>query len=280
MLRVRIHYVWETTNNLLRKPLHLTAAHSRRAVRLLAPLTLVLALSACGPAPMATGINDPYEASNRRVHAFNKTLDRNFVSPGADAYGSTIPEPVRNGVTNFAGNIDLPRVVVNDLLQGNIEDAAHNTVRFVLNTTIGLGGLLDPATEFGVAPRPSNFGETLYVWGLREGRYLELPVLGPSTERDAAGRVVDFVLNPLRYNLPDAERDAAAALGLFSRFNDRYRFSATVDSVLYDSADSYAQARLLYLQNRRFQLGGTAGIDYSGATGDPGFDPYEDPYAE
>jgi phospholipid-binding lipoprotein MlaA len=229
---------------------------------------------------VASGINDPYEADNRRMHAFNKALDSAVVGRGAEGFAAAVPEPVRRGIGNVADNLDLPRLVVNGVLQGRAEDALANTFRLAINTTVGLGGLLDPATAMGLPVRQTDFGETLHVWGWGEGRYLELPVLGPSTERDALGKVVDAALNPLRYALPPAERNAAIALGVLSRLDDRARFSGTVDSILYESADSYAQARLLYLQNRRFELGGEAGADYEDPYEDPYFDPYADPYAE
>lgn len=235
-----------------------------------------LTLAACTPAPPATGINDPYEADNREVHEFNKRLDRAFVRGGAGAYGNVVPEPVRQTVSNFVGNADMPRMVVNNVLQGRPEDAIHNTFRFLINSTFGLAGLLDPASDMGLTARDTDFGETLHVWGAGEGAYVELPVIGPSTERDVLGKVVDLALNPLKYTLSDDERLALSVLGVASRLGDREQFSDTVDSVLYDSADSYSQARIVYLQNRRFELGGEASLDYADPYEDPYFDPYED----
>ena len=139
--------------------------------------------------------------------------------------------------------------------------------------------VFDAATAIGLPESPTDFGETLHVWGVGEGVYVELPFGGPSTARDATGILVDLAINPVRLALPEREATAATIAKLFSRLGDRNRFSETVESVLYDSADSYAQARLLYLQNRRFQLGQvTEGTD--AATDDGFIDPYEDPYAE
>jgi phospholipid-binding lipoprotein MlaA len=121
----------------------------------------------------------------------------------------------------------------------------------------------------GVAGKKTDFGETLHVWGVGEGYYLELPLLGPSTARDALGEVVDSVINPIGVLLPKPERYVGTLAKVASKIGDRARYSETVDSVLYDSADGYAQARLLYLQNRRYELGQTAGED-----------DFEDPYAE
>ena len=258
---------------------------------------LVLAglLAACGPGPDATGINDPFEPANRKVHAFNKGVDRALVGPASKGYG-IVPEPVKRAVGNVADTLDLPGDIANDLLQLKLADAGQNTLRLAVNLTFGLGGLIDISTEAGMPGKPTDFGETLHVWGVGEGPYMELPLAGPSTARDTVGMLADIALNPVRLALPTKEANAATILKLLSRLGDRDRFSATVDSLLYESADSYAQARLLYLQNRRFELGQDAGGDTAGDDGfidpyadapgagapsDDGFiDPYEDPYAQ
>jgi phospholipid-binding lipoprotein MlaA len=229
-------------------------------------------LSACGPGPAPSGTSDPNEQVNRAVHGFNRHLDTALVRPASQVYGTVIPAPVRQGVNNFAENMEAPGDVVNGILQGRPENAAQNVLRFAVNLTMGIGGVFDAATAIGL-PRPqTDFGETLHVWGAPEGNYMELPVLGPSTERDTVGRVVDIVMNPTRL-LGTAEGDIVTGADVGSRLGDRYRFTSTVDGLLYDSADSYVQTRLLYLQNRRFELGQQ--------TSDDAFlDPYEDPYAE
>jgi phospholipid-binding lipoprotein MlaA len=230
-------------------------------------------LAACST-PQGDTINDPLEPANRAVHGLNKGLDRVLVSPGAKVYGSVLPDPVENGISNLADTLDLPGDIANDILQGNVEDAGTNFVRLSVNVVFGLGGLLDVATDAGIPENKTDFGETLHVWGVGEGPYVELPVFGPSTGRDAVGTVVDFALNPVGRVTSGREATAATVAKILSRLGDRSRYSNTVDSILYDSADSYAQARLLYLQNRRFELGG-------GETADDSFiDPYEDPYAE
>ena len=220
--------------------------------------TVLALLSACATPEVSSGINDPYEVTNRKIHERNRKTDRNILRPVAYAYGENVPEPIRIAVSNFSDNLSLPGHVVNNLLQFRIEDALHNTVRFMFNTTIGLGGVLDPGTRLGLTGTDTDFGETRYVWGVNEGAYLELPSLGPSTQRDAVGKGVDLFLNPLSYVVRTPERYAKPATGVLSRLGDRYRFGETIDSVLYDSADSYAQTRLLYLEARRFQLLGGA----------------------
>ena len=247
-------------------------------------------LSACAASPNATGINYPFEPANRKVHAFNKGVDRALVGPASKGYG-IVPEPVKRAVGNVADTLDLPGDIVNNLLQLRLADAGQNSLRLAVNLTFGLGGLIDISTEAGMPGKPTDFGETLHVWGVGEGPYIELPLAGPSTARDTVGMLADIALNPVRLALPTKEANAATILKLFSRLGDRDRFSETVDSLLYESADSYAQARLLYLQNRRFQLGKAAGeagtsddgfIDpyADGASDDAFIDPYEDPYAQ
>lgn len=219
---------------------------------------LLVFLSACATPEVTSGINDPYEVTNRKIHERNRQTDRNILRPVAYAYGENVPEPIRKGASNFAGNLSLPGDIVNNLLQFRIEDALHNTVRLMFNSTIGIGGLFDPGTRVGLTGKETDFGETLHVWGVEEGAYLELPALGPSTQRDAVGKGVDIFLNPLRYVVRTPERYAQPATGVMARLGDRYRFGETIDSVLYDSADSYAQTRLLYLESRRFKLSGGA----------------------
>lgn len=229
----------------------------------------VAVLSGCASAPVSTDINDPYEAQNRRVHEFNKSLDQALVRPASKTYGSIVPPPVAAGIGNFADNVGMPSTILNNLLQADISAAMNNSLRFVLNTTVGLGGVFDPADGLGLFEESADFGQTLHAWGFGEGPYQELPLIGPSTRRDTAGMVVDFVLDPMNWYLPANLRYVATASRVLSRINDRNTFASTVDSLLYQSEDSYAQERLLYLQNRRYNLGG--GLSESD---------YEDPYAE
>ena len=220
-----------------------------------------LALSACTPAPTASGIMDPEEAANRRMHDLNTKFDQVFFGPASNAYGEGVPAPVRARVSDFAANTSLPSLIVNGLLQGKIEDAAHNTVRLLFNTTIGLAGLFDPATGVGIEERSTDFGETLHVWGVAEGDYVVMPFFGPSTERDAVGTVVDFFTNPLSYHLQSPESYVPTSAGIVARFGDRYTYGSTVDDILYNSEDGYATARLFYLDNRRYTLSGDEATD-------------------
>lgn len=234
-------------------------------------LVAIASLAGCagsnGSVMTADGINDPYEPQNRRVHAFNRGLDRAIVRPAAVGYSTVLPDEVEDSVTNFAVNLGQPSVMVNSLLQGNLRGLGQSTLRFTVNSTLGLLGFFDVATEFKMANHDTDFGETLYVWGANEGAYIELPLLGPSTTRNATGKFVDLFTNPLSYTMNSPEKYYGTGASVAAGLSSRGRFSETVDSILYDSADSYAQARLIYLQNRRFKLGD--------ASADTEIDPFE-----
>jgi len=231
----------------------------RRAVLALLSAAMV---AGCSPAVVTETINDPYEKQNRDVHEFNKAVDRAIFKPLSRATGGGGgSNQVLRSIGNFASNADLPGMVINNILQANPEDAAHNFMRMVINTTFGIGGLFDPATEWGLPERGTDFGETLYVWGVAEGAYTELPILGPSTSRAVAGRVVDFAVNPLRWVVPRPEYYVFPATSIIGGAASRNEYADAIEDVLYNSTDSYSQLRLLYLQNRRFQLGQTVAAE-------------------
>lgn len=268
----------------------------------LAPRTAIAALAlamaaACAHSPdpaLTRGAPyDPNEVSNRRNHEFNVALDKNFIRPVAEGYNAAVPADIQTAVSNFATNLSLPGSVVNNMLQGNGRGATSDFYRFLVNTTLGLGGLIDTATDLNMpAATDADFGQTLYVWGVHEGPYVELPVLGPATSRAAVGEVVDLFTNPLVYVIKDPEFYYALGTKAAAGLTYRARYSETVDSVLYDSADSYAASRSLYLQNRRFKVGERGSDAYldpydtrttgSGAksAAAPVSADYEDPYAQ
>jgi len=173
----------------------------------------------------------------------------------AGQVATVVPEEITTPVANFADNVGLPGMIANGLLQADIGGAGTNTMRFLLNTTIGIGGLFDPAGAIGLTEESTDFGESLAVWGVPEGAYVELPVFGPSTERDAVGTIVDLVFDPLQSVGTPAQLKYGTGTRVAGLAISRGTFMDTFDSVLYESADSYAQARLVYLQNRRFELG-------------------------
>lgn len=257
-------------------------------------LTLVfigLLLAGCAQRPVTEHgvvINDPFEAQNRRVHSFNKTVDTRLLSPVANRLRGSGDDAPRRAhapgdpigplqmMVNAGRNLSLPGKTVNGLLQGRPDVAGRNLARFLVNSTVGLGGLFDPAADsLRLTERDTDFGETLAVWGLPEGAYLELPLIGPSTVRDASGRVVDLVLDPVNQVLSGRDRQAAFALRVASKAGERARFGDTVDSVLQGSADSYAQLRLIWLMNRRHELGEER-ADFDPYDDEGAFDPYDE----
>lgn len=255
----------------------------RRLVVRTLPLCFAVILSACAVPEgyvARDGINDPFEARNRNVHEFNKAIDRGVLRPLSRGYNQAVPDEMKVLVNNFAGNLSTPRMVVNNLLQGDVEGALTNTTRFFLNSTIGLAGLVDVGQIAGLEEADTDFGETLHVWGFGEGAYVEMPFRGPSTQRDSVGRFVDLFTNPLPEALSSDQNDLRIGVQVVDVIGDRGRFGDTVDSVLYDSADSYAQSRLIYLQSRRFELGGDGDAIYDDPYALEAADPYEDPYEE
>ena len=227
----------------------------------------LLVLGGCAAPQPGAQVNDPFEQTNRRIHDFNVGVDRAFLRP-AGQLANKAPEIITGPVVNFSNNVSLPGMVVNTVLQGDIGGTVTNTMRFLLNSTVGVLGLFDPAGAIGITEVKTDFGATLAVWGVGEGPYIELPLLGPSNARDAIGEIVDLALNPLDQVGLQPQIDYGTYARIGEVIIDRGAFGDTLDSVLYDSADSYAQARLIYLQNRRYELGETA------------VDGYIDPYAE
>lgn len=228
-------------------------------------------VSACASPNSLESIHDPYEAANRQTHAFNKGLDSALLRPVSGVYSEIVPNAFAIGIANFSKFLDLPGEVVNNILQLNLEGAVTNMARFAVNGTVGFLGLYDAAAEVGLYADNTDFGQTLHKWGVGEGAYIELPVMGASTARDTVGIGVDALFNPLSFVLSENWRYAGTGVKAAAMIGDRARFATTVDSVLYESADSYSQSRLFYLQSRRHELGmRLEEEDY--------FDPYEDLY--
>lgn len=238
------------------------------------PLLALCCISACAAPGLGANPGDPYEATNRQIHEFNKDLDQALLRPAGQA-AAGLPLEIREPIINFSDNVALPGMVLNGLLQGDIDGALTNAFRFAINSTWGILGLADPAAELGLAEQETDFGETLAVWGVPEGAYLELPALGPSTERDAVGRLVDFLIDPLDHFGSRQMLAYATVATAAERVIERGTFGGMLDSILYDSADSYAQTRLIYLQNRRFELGAAAGDADLDLYTNPYIDPYE-----
>src|SRR5690606_15422422 len=151
------------------------------------------------PAPAELPVAyDPWERYNRKVHHFNRIVDENLARPLAHAYVAAVPRPVRLGVSNFFHNLGQPVSALNALLQGKPKQAGQSLARFVINSTLGIGGIFDPASDAKLPNKSEDFGQTLGVWGWKTSRYVELPLFGPRTVRDSFGLVGDGQLSPIR----------------------------------------------------------------------------------
>ncbi len=197
-------------------------------------------------------ISDPLEPLNRGVFAFNNTLDRFLVEPVAKIYNAIFPDFFRDGVQNFMRNLRAPLIVGNNVLQGDFKGAGVATARFAINTTAGIAGLIDVAAAQGLEYQPEDFGQTLAVWGLGDGFYLVLPLLGPTTLRDGTGAFVDAFADPVRlYAFNRDEEWIYYTRGLVEAVDNRARIIRAVDDLRRNSLDYYAAVRSAYTQNRR-----------------------------
>lgn len=199
-------------------------------------------------------IADPYENVNRAVHSFNVAADTVVLRPAALAYDTVTPALFQHMISNFVDHLRLPVVFFNNILQGDVDEALATLGRFGVNTIVGAAGLLDPATEFGLPYDPTDFGLTLASYDANEGPFIMLPLLGPSTGRDAVGRLVDFGLDPLTYiAVGEGAGQTLATAGRFATppVVARAENFEIVDQVLYESEDSYVTLRAAYVQSRR-----------------------------
>lgn len=193
---------------------------------------------------------DPWEGFNRKVFRFNDKVDRYAFKPVAKGYRAITPQPVDDGVTNFFSNLDDVLVTVNAGLQGKFKQAGQDLARFGINSTLGVAGLFDVASRFGLPKHDEDFGQTLGVWGVPQGAYVVLPFLGPSTLRDIPGKVVDSAASPKRqlWNMDTVV--ALNALELIDWRADLLSQERTLD----EAADPYTILREIYLQRRDFLI--------------------------
>lgn len=185
---------------------------------------------------------DPYENFNRSVYGFNMGVDKYLLKPIADGYRFVTPNFLQTGVTNFFNNLKGINVVLNDLLQGKFEQSAADTGRFLTNSTIGVLGLFDVATDMGLEANIEDFGQTLAVWGVDQGPYLVLPLLGPTTLRDGGAIIVDRAANPSTY-LPGT--------GIIEGINERANAEGAINFIDEAALDPYIFTRESFLQYRK-----------------------------
>ena len=213
-------------------------------------LGVLVLLSGCATVPDGAGSNpnDPWERMNRHTTAFNDTLDTYVAEPVARGYRQTVPEPVRDGVGNVFSNLGEPANAVNNALQGKFERAAVSVYRFLFNTVFGVAGIFDVADTFaGQKAATEDFGQTLASWGVPSGPYLVLPVLGPSTVRDAPAKLVDYVSQPQAYITNNPIRWTTSGVDLL---DTRARLLPATD-LLKEAVDPYVMAREGFLASRR-----------------------------
>lgn len=216
-------------------------------------------VAGCTRAPDPTSLDfDPHAGANKSAHRVNVPVDRTIYGPGARAYGAAVPQPARHTIRNLRNNWRLPGHVIQYGLQGRGTDAAKSTTRFLVNTLLGLGGLVDMATDMGLPYDETGFDEVFFRWGIPEGGYVELPLGGPGTERDWTGYALDQLTDPTWWVLPAAASTSLLALGGLDLVNDRYELDAPLNALMHESADSYNALRISYIQNMRARLqGGT-----------------------
>jgi len=198
------------------------------------------------------GINDPLESVNRLTLKGNDRADKIILKPIAKGYRAATPKAARTVVSNFLRNLNSPVVIGNELLQGDIEGVGNATARVVINTLAGFGGILDLAAEGGIEHQPEDFGQTLATWGLGDGMYIMLPLLGPSTVRDLTGNLVDSYADPLRiylFNIDEGHLHyTRRGVDIVSK---REELIEVIDDLRSNSFDYYAAIRSAYYQRRQ-----------------------------
>jgi len=226
----------------------------RPAILRIASISLLaIALVGCATVPPSQrNPRDPWQRFNRGTFKFNDALDRAIVKPVARTYVRVTPQLIRTGVTNFFNNLTYPDVIVNALLQGQLKPFARDTGRLVVNTTIGIGGLFDPATPMGLTLEARDFGQTFGKWGIPSGPYLVIPFLGPSDVRDAVGRVPDEYADPRHY-IQNPYWD----YGLLLLYDVKARADLLpLTDMAEKTFDPYAFERNAYLQHRDYMVSG------------------------
>lgn len=220
--------------------------------RTLAILSLLALAAGCASAPGRTRGDDPWQGFNRGVYKFNDTLDRAALKPVAKGYKKITPGWMRSGIGNFFANLEYPTTIVNDFLQGKVGAGFKDTGRFLLNSTLGVGGLLDVATPVGLQANDEDFGQTLAVWGVGSGPFVNLPFFGPSSLRDAPSKIVDHFTQPLTY-IDDVQTETKWGLRGLELVHDRAEL-LSLDATLQRTFDQYAFVRDAWVQKREFEI--------------------------
>lgn len=224
---------------------------SGRGLKVLACVSLALVIQGCASTPAPGGgtpVNDPLEGFNRSMFNFNEKVDENVLKPVATGYKNTVPSPARTGVTNFYNNFEDAWSAVNSLLQLKLEHAASDTMRVVVNTTLGFGGLLDWGSQMRLQRYNEDLGQTLGYWGVGEGPYVVWPLLGPSTARDSVALPLDLAVGPSLVVDNTAVSAGLVALNVVNTRANLLDSSALLDDIVLDK---YIFVRDGFLQRRR-----------------------------
>lgn len=217
-----------------------------------APVTDSTSTAASLDEPAPAPVNDPYEGFNRAMFTFNDKIDKFIMKPIARAYNAVMPRPLNQGIHNVFMNINNLPTIANDILQANFFQAANDSWRLVINTTIGVGGLFDIAERMKLKPYTNDFGLTLAKWGYANSNYLVLPFFGPNTLRDGLGLPVDyFAFSIYPYIQPTKTRYIVYGVGVVDKRAQLLQFQAVMDEA---SLDKYVFMRNAYLQRRAYQI--------------------------
>ncbi len=214
-----------------------------------ASILLLLGIFLSGCATPTTQI-DPYESMNRSIFSFNESVDENVIKPVAEGYRFVTPDPAEIMISNFYSNLDDVKVIFNDLLQLKFRNAGADSARFMINTILGMGGLVDFGTDYGFPKRHEDFGQTLGHWGVSTGPYIVLPFIGGSNMRDTPAMLVDVATNPATY-MGFVTVGIAPAMGAVAAVDTRAGLLDTEEIVDEAALDKYEFLRDAYLQRRR-----------------------------
>ena len=202
-------------------------------------------------------IYDPIESINRAIFSFNNAADQIILEPVAKGY-EKLPSPIQSGISNFLSNLKMPLVVVNQLFQGQGKNASESAGRFLVNSTIGVFGLVDVADKMGLEEKEEDFGQTLATWGVGDGFYLVLPLFGPSNLRDTAGMVLTYTTDPINaYAVSEGEAWVIPVRTTVNAVDQRSKIIDEVNALRDNSVDYYAAVRSSYYQNRKAAINNT-----------------------
>jgi phospholipid-binding lipoprotein MlaA len=244
-----------------RKPVRIANRRSKARAPVAMILGLVLCCCGCAGAPHDSAAgddadveHDPAEPVNRAIFKANVAADHAVMKPVAQAYVDHVPEGLQKGIHNIVQNLKEPAVAVNNALQGDVKHAWQSVERLAVNSTVGVVGVFDVAQKWGLPPHKADFGQTLAVWGVGEGPFVELPLLGPSNARDAVGTVVDMAMNPLTFVGGAPATYASVGTGGANAVDTRAQHLHDLDELERNSLDYYATLRSVYRQHRQTEI--------------------------